>query len=61
MKLAEERALRGYDAVQLATALIIQRIRQEMGLLPIIFVSVDKELNLIAEAEGLTADNPNFH
>jgi len=53
--------LRGYDAVQLATALYLHRIRQELGLSPLIFVSADENLNAVAEAKGLRAENPNLH
>jgi len=61
MDLAETRALRGYDAVQLATALTIHRIRQEMDLSPLTFISADDDLNAAAQAEGLPAENPNAH
>jgi len=61
MDLAETWALRGYDAVQLATALYLHRIRQELGLSPLIFVSADENLNAVAEAKGLRAENPNLH
>jgi predicted nucleic acid-binding protein len=59
MDLAETRALRGYDAVQLATALHLHRIRRELDLPPLVFVSADEDLNAVAEAEGLHAENPN--
>lgn len=61
MNLAERQALRGYDAVQLATALHLHRIRQELDLPPLVFVSADEDLNAVAEAEGLRAENPNVH
>ena len=61
MDLAEARALRGYDAVQLATALELHRLRQEMSLPPLAFVSADGDLNEAAEAEGLLTDNPTAH
>jgi len=58
MKLAEARALRGYDAVQLATALELHRLRREINLPAVTFVSADRDLNEAAEAEGLLADDP---
>jgi predicted nucleic acid-binding protein len=61
MNLAEARALRGYDAVQLATALELHCLRQEMNLPPLMFVSADGDLNGAAEAEGLLTDNPTAH
>lgn len=51
--------LRGYDAVQLATALESNRKRLNRGLFPLIFVSADNELNNAAKAEGLNVENPN--
>ncbi len=61
MDLAETRAVRGYDAVQLATALYLHRIRCELGLPPLVFVSADEDLNTVAEAEGLHTENPNHY
>ncbi len=57
--LAEKYALRGYDAVQLASALEVQKTRQAVGASSIIFVSADNALNQAAQSEGLTVDNPN--
>jgi len=51
--------LRGYDAVQLATALAANRKRLNDGLGALIFVSADDELNTAAKAEGLSVENPN--
>ena len=61
MNLAEARALRGYDAVQLATALEIYHLRREMNLPPVTFISADRDLNEAAEAERLPTDNPTAH
>lgn len=61
MELAEYHALRGYDSVQLATALAIQGERANLGLSPLLFVSADKDLNLAATQEGLAVENPNDH
>jgi uncharacterized protein len=59
MQLADKHELRGYDAVQLASAVAANNLRQINGLSPIIFVSADNALNSAAQSEGLTTDNPN--
>jgi uncharacterized protein len=57
--LAEKHYLRGYDAVQLASALEIQKTRNSFGASSLIFISADNTLNQAALNEGLTIDNPN--
>ncbi len=57
--LSEKHALRGYDAIQLATALEANQKRLQRGLSPLIIVSADSELNTAAQAEGLRVENPN--
>jgi len=59
VRLTEVYALRGYDAVQLATALEANRKRLRDGLSILIFLSADAELNDAAQAEGLSVENPN--
>ena len=59
VRLAEHYTLRGYDAVQMATALETNRKRLSDGLSALIFVSADAELNDAAQAEGLVVENPN--
>lgn len=59
INLTEKYALRGYDAVQLATALETNRKRLSDGLSALIFVCADSELNIAAQAEDLTVENPN--
>jgi len=61
MILAEIHALRGYDAVQLAAALTVNKQRLARGLSAVILVSADTALNTAAIAEGLTVDDPNLH
>lgn len=61
MMIAETHALRGYDAVQLAAALEINTLCVGSGLLPIIFVSTDDDLNTVAASEGLVVENPNAY
>ncbi len=59
--LAAKHFLRGYDAVQLASAVDIHRRRQHSKLSPLTFVSADHALNVAAGNEGLNIDNPNNH
>jgi predicted nucleic acid-binding protein len=59
VRLSDIYALRGYDAVQLATALVANRKRLGDGLKHLVFVSADAELNNAAQTEGLTVENPN--
>lgn len=57
---AEDRGLRGYDAVQLAGALAVNREAADLGLATTL-VSADAELNAAAAAEGLAVEDPNRH
>ena len=59
--LLDRHSLRAYDAVQLASAMIVDPVLQSAELRPLVFISADSRLNAIAEVEGLTVDNPNFH
>jgi uncharacterized protein len=59
MVIADKYELRGYDAVQLTSAIEANRLRIVNGLSPIIFISADNALNSAAQAEGLAIDNPN--
>ena len=61
LDLAEQYPLRGYDAVQLASALFLNRLRIAELLSPIMFLSPDERVNKVAVAEGLTVENPNDH
>jgi uncharacterized protein len=61
MTLAKNHTLRGYDAVQLASALQANQDRTAIGGTPLTFISADNHLNIAATAEGLTVDNPNNH
>ncbi len=53
--------LRAYDAMQLATALIISERLTMDGRAAPIFVSADTDLLNVAEAEGLNIQNPNVY
>lgn len=59
VRLADLYALRGYDAVQLASALAANQNRIASELTPLVLVSADNELNDAAQAEGLIIENPN--
>jgi uncharacterized protein len=62
MTLAEEHALRGYDAVQLGAALEVTGRRATLGVTtPLTIVTGDIELLNAAAAEGLLTDNPDVH
>lgn len=60
MRLAQRYALRGYDAVQLASAMEVNALAQQFQA-SFLLVSADEELNTAASAEGLRAENPNSH
>jgi predicted nucleic acid-binding protein len=61
MTLAERHGLRGYDAVHLASALVVQAHRRATRQTPITFVSADGRLNAAAAAEGLAVEDPTTH
>jgi len=57
--LTQQHYLRGYDAVQLACALVANDRLIAAGLLPLTFVSADDDLVAAAIAQRLLAENPN--
>jgi predicted nucleic acid-binding protein len=61
MRLVRAHGLRAYDAVQLASALQVDRIYRAGSLGPITLVSADQSLNDAATAEGLAVENPFTH
>lgn len=61
VSLTQRHKLRGYDAVQLAGALIVNTELLAEGLPSLTFVSADEDLVDAAEAEGLLTENPNLH
>lgn len=61
MALTQNHRLRGYDAVQLATGLNVNAQYLAAGLPNLTFIAADDDLVAAAQAEGLTADNPNQH
>ena len=61
MDIAEAHGLRGYDAVHVAAAHEVQRLRQVQRLPAIVFISADREQLRAAAAEGMAVDDPNQH
>lgn len=59
LNLTQNHRLRGYDAVQLATASIVNTQYISAGLLPLTFITADTDLVVAAQAEGFSTDNPN--
>ena len=53
--------LHAYDAIQLASALRLQTTLLQAHAPALIFLSADDRLLGVAQAEGLTTDNPNRH
>ncbi len=51
----------GYDAVQLAMALIANEALTAAGLSRFTFVAADDDLLAAADAEGLLTNNPNLY
>ena len=60
-RLGVQHPLRAYDAVQLATAWLLNQDLLDEGQVPLTFVCADNRLVSIAQAEGLLAENPNDH
>ena len=60
MRLTQDHKLRGYDAVQLATALAADEALTVADLSQLIFVAADGDLLTAANAEGLTTEDPNI-
>ena len=61
MELAEKHRLRGYDATQLASALVVHAELTASGVSELVFISADTDLNDVARAEHLSVQNPNDH
>ena len=59
--LTQRHRLRGYDAVQLATALAVDHALSAASLAGLTSVSADTDLIAAARAEGLASDDPNLH
>jgi predicted nucleic acid-binding protein len=61
LDIAERHGLRGYDCVQLAGVVLVQRVRARAGMSPLTLVSADDELNAAATAEDIAVEDPNLH
>lgn len=66
MSLIEAHILKGYDGVQLATAVELNNLILAIGMpvarVPVLtMVAADKQINTAAVAEGLTVGNPQNH
>jgi predicted nucleic acid-binding protein len=59
--LTQHHRLRGYDAIQLATALAVNDVLLASQLPGVTFVAADDDLIDAARAEGLAVENPNEH
>lgn len=59
--LTQTHKLRGYDAVQLATALTASSLLVQAGFARLTFIAADDDLLAAARAEGLPTENPNHH
>ena len=59
--LLEQHPLRAYDAVQLASALVVNDVLVATGLPALTFLAADDRLVRAALAEGLAAENPNLY
>jgi predicted nucleic acid-binding protein len=60
-QLADRNPLRAYDAVQLATAWLLNQDLLDSSQPPLTFICADDRLLDIAQSEGLLAANPNRH
>ena len=60
-ELLDRQPLRAYDAVQLASALMINAALVASDLSGLIFLTADDRLLSVAQLEGLICDNPNLH
>ena len=60
-ELLQRHPLRAYDAVQLASASIVNQSLIAHGLPPLIFVTADDRLIVAARGEAVTAENPNLY
>ena len=60
-ELLQRHPVRAYDAVQLASASIVNQSLIAHGLPPLIFVTADDRLIAATRGEAVTAENPNLH
>lgn len=61
VRLTQTHRLRGYDSVQLATALVAHELLLNAGLSGLVFVTADVDLVTAATHENLLSENPLQH
>ena len=61
VRLTQDHRLRGYDAMQLATALLVNRVLLRERTASLIMVAADKDILDAARAEGLATEDPCLH
>lgn len=61
VRLTQTHRLRGYDSVQLATAMVTHESLLSVGLSGLVFVASDTDLVTAANREGLHSENPLQH
>ncbi|HND22101.1 MAG TPA: type II toxin-antitoxin system VapC family toxin [Acidobacteriota bacterium] len=61
IQLTQNYRLRGYDAVQLATAIVTNTVLLAGGIGSLTFVTADSDLIIAGRAEGLLTDDPNLY
>lgn len=61
VSLTGRQKLRGYDAVQLAGALTVNRALINQSLSALTLIAADRDLLATAANEGLPTDDPNQH
>ncbi len=59
VELTKRHKLRGYDAVQLASALTLDRLLSQARADRVVFIAADKALLEAAQEEGMNTDNPD--
>jgi predicted nucleic acid-binding protein len=58
VRLTQDYRLRDYDALHLATALLVNRTFLRAGMPPLTLVASDEDLLAAARGEGLATENP---
>jgi predicted nucleic acid-binding protein len=61
VRLTQTHRLRGYDSIQLATAIVTHELLLNAGLPGLVFVTADTDLISAAIREGLPSENPLQH
>lgn len=61
VRLTQGHRLRGYDAMHLATALLVNRMLLQEGAPPLTLIASDEDLLAAARAEGLATEDPESY